>query len=123
MHDPPHVEMLGAIVLDEHVALVIADVFVKTQVGLVDRRIGGQRIVLQDRGRKQLVMPGQPSEIIVPGDDPQGIGLVPMDRVLVANASVIGIGVGDDIGGEHVVLDRGAHNPSSVSNGVMRSRG
>jgi hypothetical protein len=38
--------MLGPVVLDELVALVVADVLVEAEVGLVDRRIGRPRVVL-----------------------------------------------------------------------------
>ena len=48
VHDPPHVQMHGAIVLDELIALVMPDIFVKAEIGLVDRRIGGPRVVLED---------------------------------------------------------------------------
>ena len=36
-----------------------------------------------------------------------------MDRVLVPQPAIIGIGIGDDFRGEHVVLKRDAHNPPS----------
>jgi hypothetical protein len=39
VHDAPHVQMLRTVVLDELVALVVPDVFVETQIRLVDRRI------------------------------------------------------------------------------------
>ena len=70
VHDPPHVQMLGAIVLDELVALVIPDIFVEAEIRFVDRRIGGPGVVLKDGGREQLVMPGQPGDIVMPSDDP-----------------------------------------------------
>jgi hypothetical protein len=70
MHDLAHVEMLGAIVLDELVGLVISDILVKAEIRLVDRRIGGPRVVPEYGGREQLVMPGHPSHIVMPCDDP-----------------------------------------------------
>jgi len=62
--------MLRAVVLDELVALVIPDVVVESQVRLIDGGIRGASVVLEDRGRKQLVMPGQPNQIVVPRNDP-----------------------------------------------------
>ena len=71
MHHPAHLQMLGAIVLDELAALVVLDVLVETQVRLIDRGIGRPRVVLEHRGREQLVVPGEPDEIVVTGNHPQ----------------------------------------------------
>ncbi len=42
-----------------------------------------------------------------------------MHGVFVPQPAVIGIGIGDDIGGEHVILNRGDHNPSSILWGIL----
>jgi len=110
MHDLAHVQMLGAIVLDKLVGLVILDIFVEAEIRLVDRRIGGPGVVPEYGGREQLVMPGHPSYVVMPCDDPQRVGIVPVDRILVAQPAIIGIGIGDDVRGEHVVLNHSTHN-------------
>src|SRR5271165_6886208 len=102
--------MLGAIVLNELVALVISYIFVKTEIGLIDRGVRRPRVVFKNGGRKQFMMPGQPNKVVMPGDDPQGISLVPMNRVLIPQTAVIGVRVGNDTGGEHVVLNSSHHN-------------
>jgi len=109
VHDPPHVEVLRTIVLYELVALVVPDIFVEAEIRLVDRRISGSRIVLEDRRQEQLVMAGQPGHIVMPGDDPQPVGVIPVHRVLVAQSPVIAIGVGDDIRSKHVIVNS-SHN-------------
>jgi hypothetical protein len=70
MDHPAHLQMLGAVVLDELIALVVLDVIVEAEIRLVDRRIGRPRVVFEDGRRKQLVMPGQPDQLVIPGDDP-----------------------------------------------------
>src|SRR5438309_11471179 len=105
--------MLGAIVLDELVGLVIPDVLVEAEIGFVDRRIGGPRVIPEDGGREQLVMPGHPRHIVMTRDDPCLIGLVPMYGILVAQPTIIGIGIDDDIRGEHVILNGSNHDPPS----------
>ena len=42
-------------------------------------------------------------------DDPQCVGLVPMHRILVAQATVVGVGIRDHIRGEQVILNCGHH--------------
>src|SRR6516164_4851638 len=58
--DLAHLQMARTVILNELVAQVIAYVFVKAEVRLIDCRIGWSRVVLEDSGREQLVMPGQP---------------------------------------------------------------
>ncbi len=70
MHNLAHVQMLGAIVLNELVGLVIPHILVEAEIGFVDRRIGGPGVVLEYGGREQLVMPGHPSHVVMPCDDP-----------------------------------------------------
>src|SRR6202040_3219091 len=96
---------------------------VEAEIRLVDRRIGGPGVVLEYRGREQLVMPGHPSHVVMPRDDPQPVGIVPVNRILVAQPTVIGIGVSDDVRGEHVVLNHGSHNPPSSNSRHSRESG
>ena len=103
VHHPAHLEMLRSVVLDELVALVVPDVVVKAQIGLIDGGIGRPRVVPENCRRKQFVMAGQPDHVVVAGDDPQGICLVPMDRVCVSQPAIVGVGIGDDIRCEHVI--------------------
>src|SRR5215471_1877642 len=58
------------------------------------------------------MMPGHPHHIVVPGDDPQGILLVPVNWVFFSEAAIIGIGVSDNVLGKHIIVDRSkSHNP------------
>ena len=52
---------------------------------------------------------GQPDEVIVPGDYPELVELVPVHRVFVPDPSVVTKGVPYDVRGEHVVADSGYH--------------
>ena len=65
MHDLAHLQMLRAVVLDELVGLVVPDILVEPQVRLIDGRIGRPRVVLEHGGREQLMVPGQPDQIVV----------------------------------------------------------
>jgi hypothetical protein len=61
------------------------------------------------------MMPGHPHHVIVPGEDPQGILLVPVDGVFFSEAAIIGIGVSDNVL-LNIFVDAGnSHNPSSSS--------
>ena len=84
VHDLAHLQVIRPVVLDELVALVVADILVEAEIGLVDRRVGRPRIVLEHRRREQLVMPGQPDQVVVAGDNPEFVFLVPMHRVFIA---------------------------------------
>jgi len=41
------------------------------------------------------------------------IGIVPVDRVLVAEPAIIAVRIGDDVRSEHVIVDNGIHSPPS----------
>ena len=63
MHDLAHLEMLGAVVLDELIGLVLPDVLVQAQIRLIDVRVGRPGIVLEDGGREQLVVSSEPDDV------------------------------------------------------------
>ena len=117
MHHLAHLQMLGTVVLDELIGLVVSDVLVQPQVRLIDGRIGRTGIVAEDGRRKQFVMAGHPDHIVVAGDDPQVVQLVPVHRVLFPQATIVRIGIGDHVGGKHVILIHfhHCHNRSPLS--------
>src|SRR5215468_616336 len=122
MHDLAHLQVIRAVMLDELVALVIAHVFVKAKVRLIDRRIGWARVVLEDSRREELVVAGQPDQVVVARDHPQLVLFVPMHRIFVAQPAVISIGIGDDFRSEHIVLKRAAHDSSSWTFSLISSQ-
>ena len=113
MDDLAHLEMLGAIMLDELVRLVIPDVFVQLLVRFSNGRIGGAGVVPEDGVREQLMMPGHPHYIVMPGDDPQVVQLIPVDRVLFPEAAIIGIGIRHYVCGKHIIVH--CHHRHSLS--------
>src|SRR5262245_29425832 len=113
MHDLAHIQVIRAVVLDELVALVIPNVFVKAEIGLIDRRIGWARVVLEDSRREELVVAGQPDQVVMAGNYPQLVLFVPMHRIFVAQSAIISIRLGDDFRSEHVVVKARAHDVSS----------
>ena len=91
-----HFKVFRTVVLDELISLVLPDVLVEPQVRLIDARVRWPRIVLEDRGRKQLMVSSEPDDIIVAGNYPQLVLLVPVDRVLLSQLAIVGIGIGDE---------------------------
>ena len=64
-------------------------------------------------------MSGQPDQVVVAGDDPQVVEFVVVDRVFLAEVAVIGIGVVENLVGEHVFADSSNHI-SSPSPEILR---
>src|SRR5882724_7839000 len=67
-------------------------------------------------------MPGHPDHVVMTGDDPQLVLLIPGDRVLFSEVTIIPKGIGDHVGGKHIVVNRHAshHLSSSVNHGSNR---
>jgi len=65
-----HLQMLRAIMLDELVGRETSDILVQPQVRFVDLRIRWSGVSFEHFGRKQLMVPGEPDQIVVAGDDP-----------------------------------------------------
>jgi hypothetical protein len=53
---------------------------------------------------EQLVVSRPPHHIVVPGDHPQGIRIVPVDGILLLEAAIIRRGIGDYVLGKHVIV-------------------
>ena len=119
--DLAHLQMVRTVVFDELVTSIIAHVFEKTEVRLIDRRIGWSRVVLEDGGGEQLVMPADPDQIVVTRYHPQLVLFVPMHRVFVAQLAIITIGISDDVRSEHVVLKRSVHDDLLFSINTLRA--
>ena len=85
--------------LDELITLVVPDVIVETKIRLIDCWIGRPRVIFEDGRRKQLVMTGQPHEIVVARNHPQFILFIPMHRVFGAQLAIVRIGISDGLPG------------------------
>ena len=62
------------------------------------------------------MMPGHPDQVVVAGDYPELVLLIPMDRVLVPDPAVVGVGVGDGLAAKHLIADSSNHNVSTSLN-------
>src|SRR6266849_10724546 len=68
------------------------------------------------------MVPGHPHDIVVTGDDPQGVLLVPVDGVFFSEAAIIGIGISDSVLREHIIVDHSnSHNPCLPLNNFSQS--
>ena len=112
MHHLAHFQVFGAVVLDELLPLVVAHELVQVEVLLHDGRVGRARVVQEHGAGEQLVVAGQPHQVVVPGNHPQLIELVPVHRVFIPQTPVVGVGVMDNIGGKHIVGQGRYHNSS-----------
>jgi hypothetical protein len=61
------------------------------------------------------MMPGHPDHVVMSGDDPQVIQLIPVNRVLFPEAPIIPIGIGDYVGSEHIIVIEHHRHPLSSS--------
>ena len=84
MDDFAHLEVVGAVVLDELFALVVADEFVEFVIGFVDGGVGAAGVVEPDGAGEEFVVAGEPDEVVMAGNDPEFVEFVPVDGVLVA---------------------------------------
>ena len=121
VHDLPHRQVLGAVVLDELVGAELPDVADQAQVGGIDRRVRRPRVVPDDGRREELVVPDHPHDVVVARHDPQLVPIVPVHRIQLAEAGVVAVGIRDGGRGEHVVELRSDHAAVLVTGGA-RSR-
>jgi hypothetical protein len=105
----PHLQVVRAVFLDEHIALVIAGCPVNLFVCFNDRRVCGPRVIKESCAGEKLVVPGQPNEVGVASDYPELIELVPMDGVFVPKHPIIRVWVVHDLRSEHVVGNHSNH--------------
>ena len=115
MHDLAHFQVVWAVVLDELLSLVVANELVQLIVRLVDGGVRPARVVEPHGAGEELMVAGQPYQVIVPGNDPEFVQLVPVDRVFVPELSVIGVGIVHDFRGKHVFVEGRYHNLTNVA--------
>ena len=109
MHDFPHLQMFRAVVLDEALLIGSLHEVIQLVVRLIDRRIGRAGVIGEHGVGELLVVPGEPDQIVMPGDHPNFVEFVPVDRVFVPDPAVITVGIMHNVHGEHVVVDRRYH--------------
>src|SRR5262245_18840340 len=63
------------------------------------------------------MMPSHPDHVVMPGDDPEVIQFIPVDRVLFPEAAIIPVGIGDYVSSKHIIVIEHHRHPlfSSVS--------
>ena len=112
VHHLAHIEVGGAVVLDEHHPLVFAGHPVDFLIGFVDGGVGGAGVVEESGAGKLFVVAGQPDQVVVAGDDPELVQLVPVDGILLPQPAIVGVRVVNRGGAEHIVGDiREYHTP------------
>ena len=104
-----HIQVDGAVVLDELAGLVLPHKLIQPQVGVVDGWVRRPGVVLEHRRREELVVAGQPYQVVVTGDNPKLVEFVPVDWVFLSQLAVVGVGVVKYLVGEHVVADSSNH--------------
>ena len=58
-------------------------------------------------------MPSHPDQVVVTSYYPEFVKLVPMDRVLVPDSAILGVGVGDGLTAKHLIVYSSNHNVST----------
>ena len=95
--------MLRAIPLHQHRGPELPHRTEQRQILRIDRWVGRAGIVPDDGRGEQVVMTDDPDDVVVPGQEPELITLVSVDRVLFPQPGVPGMRVGDDLWGEEVI--------------------
>jgi hypothetical protein len=77
--------------------------------GFLDGGIRLPRVAFEDFRGEQLLVPQEPHHIVIAGDDPHPILLIPMHGVRFTHVAKIGIGIGDDLWREQIIMDSRHH--------------
>ena len=101
---------LPAVALDEPLAEKAAHILVQPHIRLVNAGVRGQRVAVEHLGGEGFGAAGHPDQVLVLGDDPQLVGVIPVHRVLLPHSPEVSIRVLDDLRGKQVFIEGGNHS-------------